>query len=100
MFVNGFQVFLCVFLQVFHTHVSSIGVAACVLDACFMCFIYLHMYVASVVSGCFKNKPGVASLSLLFYCLTFASVSPPSPSAGWASAAPFPSSGCWRSHLL
>jgi hypothetical protein len=34
-------------------------------DACFKCFICLHIYVASVASGCFKNRPGVASLSRL-----------------------------------
>jgi hypothetical protein len=52
-------------------------------DACFKCFIYLQMYVASV-SGCFKSRLGVASRSLLtFVCL--ASVSPPSLDAGWAS---------------
>jgi hypothetical protein len=40
------------------------GVFASVLDACFKCFIGLHMYVVNVASRCF----------LAFYCL--ASVSP------------------------
>jgi hypothetical protein len=88
-FAHMFQVF-----QLFHTYVASVlsgcfknrsCVAASVSDACFIC---LQMYVASVASGCFKSRSGVASLSLLFYCLTFTSVSPPSTS--WASAAPSP----------
>jgi hypothetical protein len=91
--------------QLFRTYITSVS-SACfksrsgVSDACFMCFICLQIYVASVASGCFKSRSGVASLSSLFYCLTFASVSLPPPGVGWASAAPSPSSGCWHSHLL
>jgi hypothetical protein len=36
------------------------GVFASVSDACFKCFIYLLLYVATVVSGCFKNRSRVA----------------------------------------
>ena len=62
------------------------GVFASVLDRCFTCFICLQTYIASVASGCFKSRSGVASsLSSLFCCL--AKVSPP-PRAGWAYAAP------------
>jgi hypothetical protein len=32
-------------------------------DASFKCFIYLQTYVASVASGCFKSRSGVASPS-------------------------------------
>jgi hypothetical protein len=95
--------------QLFHTYVANIsskcfksksGVAASVLDACFMCFICLQTYVTRVTSGCFKSTSGVASMSSLFCCLTFASESPPPPGAGWASAASSPSSGCCCSHPL
>jgi hypothetical protein len=41
---NGFQVFL--------------GVFANISNSCFKCFICLHMYVASVVSECFKSRSG------------------------------------------
>jgi hypothetical protein len=51
---NGFQVFSCVF--------SSVS------EACFKCFICLQTYVTTVVFGCFKSKPGVASL-LAFCCI-------------------------------
>ena len=96
------KVFSAVFLQVFHTHVSSVsaisyvcckcfiwmfqsrsGVATSVSNACFMCFICLQTYVASVASGYFKSRSSVASLSSLLCCLTFTSVSPsPPPGAG------------------
>jgi hypothetical protein len=53
-----------------------------------MRFICLQTYL-SVTFGCFKRRSDVASLSSLFYCLTFTSVSPPPPpGAGWASNAP------------
>jgi hypothetical protein len=42
---NGFQVFLCVFSSV--------------LDVCFKYFICLLLYVASVVSRCFKSRSGI-----------------------------------------
>jgi hypothetical protein len=42
-----------------------------------MCFICLQMYVASVASGCFKSRSGVASLYSLFCYLTSTSVSHP-----------------------
>jgi hypothetical protein len=54
----------------FHTYVTSVlfgcclcfcngflnvlGVFASVSDVCFKCFIYLRIYVANVLSGCFK----------------------------------------------
>jgi hypothetical protein len=38
---------------------SKFGVAASLSDACFMCFICLQTYVASVVSGRFKSRSGV-----------------------------------------
>jgi hypothetical protein len=46
--------------------VSSVfsGVFASVSDICFKCFICLHMYVASVASGCFKSRLVVVSPSL------------------------------------
>jgi hypothetical protein len=47
---------------------------------CFTCFIYLQTHVASVASGCFKSRSGVASLSSLFCCLSL--VSPPPLGAG------------------
>jgi len=87
-----FQLFVRM-LQVFHLDLfkSRSGVTASDSDACFMCFICLQSYVASVVSGCFKSRLGIASLSLLFYRLTFASVSPPPPpDVGWAFVAPSP----------
>jgi hypothetical protein len=43
-----------VFWQVFQTYVSSVS------NTCFKCFICLHTYVANVLSGCFKNRSGVA----------------------------------------
>jgi hypothetical protein len=46
MFCNGFQVFS--------------GVFTSVLDACFKCFIYLHICVSNIASGCFKSISGVA----------------------------------------
>ena len=47
---NGFQVFSC-------------GFFVSVSDTCFKRFICLHTYVASVVSGYFKSRSGVAALS-------------------------------------
>ena len=66
-----FQVFLgvsYVCLQVFHLDAVYVcngfqmfsDVFASVSDACFKSFIYLLLYVATVASGCFKNKSGVA----------------------------------------
>jgi hypothetical protein len=70
---------VCIYmLHMFHTYVTSVlsrycvcftmvlrrfsGVFASVSDACFKCFICLQiMYVASVASGCFKSRSGVAS---------------------------------------
>jgi hypothetical protein len=51
-------------LQVFYLHVAYIcndfqvflGVFGNVSNACFKCFIYLLLYVANVVSECFKNR--------------------------------------------
>ena len=42
---------------------SSVSCVLSVSDACFKRFICLHTYVASVVSGCFKSRSGVAPLS-------------------------------------
>jgi hypothetical protein len=42
-------------------------------DTCFKCFICIQMYVASVVSGCFKSRMGAASPSSLFCCLALVS---------------------------
>jgi hypothetical protein len=50
MFCNGFQVFLDVFTNI--------------LDACFMCFICLQMYVSNTASGCFKSRSGVAHVAM------------------------------------
>ena len=52
-------------LQVFYLDVAYVftmfsSVFASVSDACFKCFICLHMYTVSAVSGCFKSRPGVA----------------------------------------
>ena len=69
-------------LHMFYTYVASVLSRCCVcvatifkcffpdvftsvLDACFKCFIYLQTYVASVVSGYFKSRSGVASPSSL-----------------------------------
>ena len=46
---NGFLSASCVFFKCF--------------GACFKCFIYVRTYVASIVSGCFKSRSGVASHS-------------------------------------
>jgi hypothetical protein len=94
---------------VFHTHISSVSavsyvcckcfiwmfqsgfsVATSVSDVWFMCFICLQTYVASVTSRCFKSRLSVVSLSSLFCCLIFASLSPPPLGVDWASAAPSP----------
>jgi hypothetical protein len=68
----------CVCVAILFSSVFS-GVFASVLDVCFKCFIYLQMYVASIVSRYFKSRSGVASPSslsaaspwclLTFYCL-------------------------------
>jgi hypothetical protein len=66
----------------FHIYIASVlsGCCVCVVMffKCFICFfanvsyecfkrfICLLMYVASVVSGCFKSRLGVVSLSLPF----------------------------------
>ena len=73
------------YLQVFYLDVVYVLHGFQVFYGCFCnCFICLQTYVASVASGCFKNKSDVASRSLLaFDCL--ASVYPPSLGAGWAS---------------
>jgi len=72
---------LCMFYMVFK---CFLDVFESVSDACFKCFICLQTHVASVASGCFKSRSGVAARSLLaFDCL--ASVSPPSLGASWAS---------------
>jgi hypothetical protein len=59
----------------FHTYVGSVLSRCCVClqwfssvlvvfvsvsDACFMCFICFLLHVASVASGCFKSRSGVA----------------------------------------
>jgi hypothetical protein len=74
------------FLHVFQTNITSVlvvsvrmlqmfsfecsksrsGAAVSVSYACFKCFICLQTYVASVASGCFKSRSGVASPSSLF----------------------------------
>jgi hypothetical protein len=62
--------------QVFHTSVASVVSGRCiclqwfsivfrvffasVLDTCFKCFICLLLYVAIIVSGCFKSRSSVA----------------------------------------
>jgi hypothetical protein len=46
-----------------------LGVFVTVLDACVKCFICLQTYVASVVSGCFKSRSGVASPSSSYAAL-------------------------------
>jgi hypothetical protein len=56
-----FYLMLCMFYDGFK---CFSGVFVNVSDACFKCFICLQMYVASVVSGCFKSRSGVASPSL------------------------------------
>jgi hypothetical protein len=50
-------VYVCNSLSVFS------GVFVSILDACFKYFICLHTYVASVASGYFKSRSGVASPS-------------------------------------
>jgi hypothetical protein len=47
----------CSCFQVFFRCFSTVS------DACVNCFICLQTYVASVVSGCFKSRSGVASPS-------------------------------------
>jgi hypothetical protein len=37
-----------------------LGVFAIVSNTCFKCFIWLLLYIAIVVSGCFKSRSGVA----------------------------------------
>jgi hypothetical protein len=69
-----FYLFFRHMLHMFHTYVSSIlsgryvmfaivlkcfsGVFASVSETCFKCFIYLLLYVASIVSECFKTRLG------------------------------------------
>jgi hypothetical protein len=66
-----FQVFsgvsyIC--LQVFHLDVANVcncfqiflGVFTSVSDSCFKCFIYLILYVATIIYTCFKCRSGVA----------------------------------------
>jgi hypothetical protein len=48
----------CICLQWFSN--VFLGVFTSVLDACFKCFICLLSYVATVASGCFKSRSGVA----------------------------------------
>jgi len=56
-------VFFCM-LQLLHMFVMVFkcfsGVFASVSDACFKCFIYFLLYVATVVSVCFKSRSDVA----------------------------------------
>jgi hypothetical protein len=106
---HPYEVFSCVFckcfirmfrvFQLFRTYVASVssrcfkrrsGVAASVSNAYFMCFICLQTYVASVASGCFKSRLSVASLSSLFCCLTFVSMSLHPPDAGGGIRRPPP----------
>jgi hypothetical protein len=47
---SGCYVCLNGFSSVFKSFFASI------LDACFKCFIYILLYVASVTSGCFKSR--------------------------------------------
>jgi hypothetical protein len=63
-----------VFLQVFHTHVSS------VLYSCLKCSICLQTNIASVASECFKTRPGVA-----YVVMCVRAVSP----LGWGTRAPY-----------
>jgi hypothetical protein len=45
----------------FHAYVASVLSRYCVCLSVFCkCFIYLYTYAASVVSGCFKSRSGVA----------------------------------------
>jgi hypothetical protein len=50
----------------FHTCVVSVLSGCCAIvfasvsDVCFKCFICIFLYVANVVSGCFKSRSGVS----------------------------------------
>jgi hypothetical protein len=66
-----FQVFHTYMLQVFHLDVAYVCNSFQILFKhfrkcfiCFKCFICLLLYVASVASGCFKNKSGIAHVAL------------------------------------
>jgi hypothetical protein len=48
----------CICLQWFSNVFQTFFVS--VADACFKCFIYFILYVVTIVSGCFKNRSGVA----------------------------------------
>jgi hypothetical protein len=48
----------CICLQWFSNVFQAFFVS--VSDACFKCFIYFILYVATIVFGCFKNRSGVA----------------------------------------
>jgi hypothetical protein len=50
MFAMIFNCFLCIF--------------ASVLEVCFKCFICLQTYTASVASGCFKSRSGIAHIEI------------------------------------
>jgi hypothetical protein len=39
---------------------NILGVFTSVLDSCFKCFIYLILYVATIIYTCFKCRSGVA----------------------------------------
>jgi hypothetical protein len=41
-----------------------LGIFSSVSYACFKCFICLHLYVATVASGCFKSRSGVAYIAM------------------------------------
>jgi hypothetical protein len=82
-------------LQVFHLDVSKVDI---VLQLVF------QMHVSCVLSA-FRRMLQVLDLDVskidrVLCYLTFALVFPPPPGTGWTSAAPSPSLGCWRSHLL
>ena len=68
----------------FHIYFLYTYVAS-VLDACLKCFICVIFSVASVASGCFKSRSGVASLSFLLSHLGVSSYR-----RRLASAAPLP----------
>jgi hypothetical protein len=59
-FIRMFASALSEFCICLHGFQMFLGVFTSVPDACFNCFICLFLYVATVVSKCFKSRSGVA----------------------------------------
>ena len=85
MFYMVFKCFSCIFASVSY--------------ACFKCFICLQIYIASVASGCFKSRSGVAHVAMCMRSEGVAS-GPHAWSSGigpaWACETQARTRACWR----